>query len=293
MCQAKSEVEMAPREKVKDKVLGLVKTLGMTQAQVGKRARISQSKMSDYCAGNLTPSPAMFVRLAMIAPYPDNLWFLGQAGVDEKLVQGIAENLFLERRAPAVEGEIIRVPRISDASKQDGVHSPLLALPSCALGGYTSLRYTVLDEAVRLGGIQEGDIIVLDTSADITRNLAALWGKKVLARIYSSSDSGFYEGSLTCIADTDFRGSQASLKDWIAFLAYTLNLHAELSEPDLGVALGEMRLTRKDWDRIGAPQSRGELSAKQPEIEKMPVRLFDGTEILGAVVGHFHPLARA
>ena len=52
----------------------------MNQVEFARYLGVPQSRVSEYLAGK-RPTAEMCVRLAKLAPHPDNLWFLEQAGL--------------------------------------------------------------------------------------------------------------------------------------------------------------------------------------------------------------------
>jgi hypothetical protein len=170
-----------------------------------------------------------------------------------------------------------------------------------------STAYYLIDESVKMGAIEYGDIVVIDTSADCGRSLEPLWNKLVLVKrlctpgILDESfrspemepDEGLYLGRLSCKADTGFRGGRAGLKDWFVVLEAFDQQTVAFTNPRDGVEIetliGEMKITPKDWKLIGAPMSPEELPAKQSKVSRMRFELFDTTLILGRAVGWFRP----
>ena len=246
------------------------------------------------------------------------MFFLRQAGLTPQLIISAAEKIWAERVKPPLEGETIRIPRMGSVARiprmgsvAEGPEEELLSVPRRMVANPASTVYYVIDEAVKMGAIECGDIVVIDTSADWRRSLESLWGKLVLVKtlctpgildesfrsLEKEPDEGLYLGILRCKVDTGFRRGRAGLKDWFvgleAFDQQTVAFTTPWDGVNVQVIIGEMKITPKDWKLIGAPMSPEELRAKQAEVSRMRFELFDTTLILGRAVGWFRPPSKS
>ena len=140
----------------------------MNQAAFARYLGVPQSRISEYLAGK-RPTAEMCVRLAKLAPYPDNLWFLEQAGLKRDDILSAATKIMEGRSAPPVEGEIVRVPRFRVTEHGREEAGPPIPLPTqCVPHPLATICLCLDEKSPRIGESPRG-LILLDTSIEGTK----------------------------------------------------------------------------------------------------------------------------
>lgn len=283
-------------------IAALMNAKSLVQAGLAHEIGVSPSRISEYLAGNRSPSSNVLWKLGKLAPFPQNLWFWEQAGLSKEEISAAARRIGESHLVRPEEGHMVEVGALEGDGVEEESKKTIL-LPPNLVNDPASTRYFVIDGEVQMGaGVQKGDIVILDTSGDIATSLEALWANPVLSKwsrpagitaedwgLLDQQDEGFLLGTLRCKADAEFRDGRAGLKDWVVVVE-PFHQHTAIYKPDAGDwCIGEMKVTQKDWKVIGAPRSLEELPAKEPEVRRMRFKLFDSAVILGRVIGWFRP----
>jgi transcriptional regulator with XRE-family HTH domain len=251
-----------------------------TQAEFAERLGASQTTVSAWEVGDTTPSAEAYFRLAGLASYPDNLWFLKQAGIEPEGIVSIADKILKERGAPPKAGEVIRIPRLRVAAEGKEEPGPLLIRPAEFTPSPGSTKWFALEEKNASFPVKPGDIAVVDTSHAGARDLvlSPFFNTVVLMEFKSEST---HEGLPTGL----FVGQLVSRRGPPAFTWY-----AELAV--LNQRLEVHRFTVGDWPAEGPvvcvddPSTRtGWRKAEAEEFAPEAVRLYPGCEIVGLVIG--------
>jgi transcriptional regulator with XRE-family HTH domain len=103
---------------------------GENQKDFAKAMGVTQPMMSALEAGRDNPSPAFYLRLASVAPYPQNLWFWEQAGIDIKKLMSASGTFSQEQSPRPLEGGTVRIPRFRETlqgREEAGLPIPLPA----------------------------------------------------------------------------------------------------------------------------------------------------------------------
>lgn len=242
---------MAPKSEMVRRIKNLQGE--MNQVEFARYLGVPQSRVSEYRAGK-RPTAEMCVRLAKLAKYPDNLWFLEQAGLKRDDILSAADKIRGERNAPPVEGEVIRVPWYRETEQGRVETDCLMPLPNRPFGGGGQLICLQIDELspdsieVPLG------IYVLDISVAGSRDLKACRNQDVLIR-YSPETRATFPGGLyvgrICITDQGRSAIRmvATLEGrnpiWLGWHEEVLGAEAQNNE-DLRVKQWE-----ETWERVG------------------------------------------
>ena len=169
------------------------------QADFARILGVSQSRISDWYAGR-RHTAEMYLRLAKLAPYPDNLWFLEQAGMDEQAILSAAEGLLKERSAAPVEGEIFRAGRFSEIPQGGERAGPPIPLPKEFVPNPASTVCLVVDEHSRGQGMAPFGLYGLDTSVSGTVDIRAIRNEMIMIRFDPSRPqmfpAGLYAGTI-------------------------------------------------------------------------------------------------
>lgn len=176
----------------------------MNQVDFAERLNVPQSRISDWYAGR-RHTAEMYLRLAKIAPYPENLWFLERVGLDKKTILGLGQQISDERIAPPAEVEGARVESVELVYEADpsfpraravGKIRPVgkqVFLPPFAIRSLSSTVCLTVEDSSVSPWVGQGTIVALDTANDSSGTLEPFWDKLVLAEIDASEQSLFIE----------------------------------------------------------------------------------------------------
>lgn len=254
------------------------------QADFARILGVSQSRISDWYAGR-RHTAEMYLRLAKLAPYPDNLWFLGQAGMDEQEILSVAEALLKQRSAAPMEGEIFRAGRFGEISQRGEPVGPLVPLPKEFVPNPASTVCLVVDEHSRGQGMAPFGLYGLDTSVSGTVDIRAIRNEMIMIRFDPSRPqmfpSGLYAGTVRVHRQPVKAGIRigarltlwpppSNLEDDILQHFFSLGVYRD-QEAMSGVKPEELRRRVDEiWERVG---------------EKFP--LAEDVNILGIIRAYF------
>lgn len=153
---------------------------GMTQAQFAGVFGVGQTAVSAWEVGDIIPPADVYIRLAGLAPYPDNLWFLEQAGIEIEAIVSTTAKILKDRGASPEPGEIIRLPRFRLTAEGREQAGPPLVIAAERVPNPLSAQCLVLDEKTAKLVFSSGDIVVLDISAESATDLRPFWDQVVL-----------------------------------------------------------------------------------------------------------------
>lgn len=273
---------------------------------LGKKTGVGQGTISAWERNDKDrpPSAEMCIRLAQLASRPeDRIFFLGKSGLSSQIILSASEMIQGERTMPPVEGEIIRIPRLFQGPKGEEQQSPLLALSARAVHNPNSTEYYEIDMTGQMGGVREGDTVILDTSKLPLSSPFPLLKHRVLMRLAKPEGMldvdwpgaeidpylGYYVGTLRVKLDTSFELLRPNLKNWVIAVE-PWDKYGAIFDPrnEHDRFMGMMRLTKADLKRIGPAKTLAELPPKEFEIAQYPFDLDDGWSIMGEVVGILH-----
>ena len=281
----------------------------MNQVEFAHCLGVPQSRVSEWRAGK-RPTAEMCVRLAKLAPYPDNLWFLEQAGLKRDDILSLAGNIAKDVFTPPQGTDSIRVSPSEDSP--EALAAGDLALPNRFVSNPAWTRYMIVGEEflspvilhpkdvrLRLDTVARkifeaievvpisytwsllgrGDILLLDVSQNASPTLQPFWGLHLVVKTNLYADYGgptLLAGELVAIA---------SMRDVSARLSVYADSDAQLQ--DVGI-----------WIPPRAPSSSEKSTASEPdypmegenrnglyERAKAEMRLEPGYTILGIVRG--------
>jgi phage repressor protein C with HTH and peptisase S24 domain len=97
------------------RILGLRKSLGLTQAALASRLQYSAMALSRWERGTHEPTAEGYVRLANLAPDSERSWFWTRAGVIKEVPKGIAaklETANIRLRANLTPQQLAQIPLV-------------------------------------------------------------------------------------------------------------------------------------------------------------------------------------
>ena len=164
----------------------------MNQVEFARYLGVPQSRVSEYLAGK-RPTAEMCVRLAKLAPYPDNLWFLEEAGLKRDDILSVAGNIASGQITSPTPGEIVLIAPFEGRTGKNGEPLPSIAYPAALLSEPLLTRYFIIDEHSRSYGFDVDDILLLDVSDNGAPDLMPFWEQTVLVELTGSYPSSFKE----------------------------------------------------------------------------------------------------
>jgi transcriptional regulator with XRE-family HTH domain len=151
-----------------------------TQADFAADLGVSQQQVSALEKGTDSPSADALVRLGNVSPYPDNVWFWKQAGLDSNKMVATAEQVLKDRGAAPTPGEIVRIPCSRKTVQREEPLDRFLQLPAESVPNLGSTRCLLIDETAASPSIPPDSLIVLDASQKDEKQLVSFWKQIVL-----------------------------------------------------------------------------------------------------------------
>lgn len=168
----------------------LRKERGENQKDFAKAMSVTQPMMSALEAGRDAPSPAFYLRLANVAPYPQNVWFWEQAGIDTKKMMAALGTMLQERSPRLLAGEVARIPRFRETlqgRQEAGAHIPL---PVEFIPNPDSTVCLVVDHEATAIVDSPRAVFILDESEVDGGSLLPFWDRVVFIRHRPESGTG-------------------------------------------------------------------------------------------------------
>ena len=172
---------------------------------------LGQSVVSAWERGDNVPSSEAWVKIASVAPSPDNLWFLRQAGLDREIIKAAAKALGESILLRPKEGETVQIPRFRETEAGREEAGPPIPLPAEFIPNPLSTVCLLVDSKVT--GITRSDkaLFILDESESHTTNLSPFWNRVVFARYRPESQTqrdphappGIYMGRIGFVQPTE------------------------------------------------------------------------------------------
>jgi transcriptional regulator with XRE-family HTH domain len=150
---------------------------------------VGQTTVSAWEQGDNVPSSEAWAKLGNLAPYPDNLWFWEQAGLDmQKLSEAaieLAKTAMKDLVAPDVKFFAIKPhPEVAEGERRE------LILPTSLISNPLSTSFLVIDQKLAGSGFAPGDIIVIESSRGDIADLVAFENRIVLVQFDPRSETG-------------------------------------------------------------------------------------------------------
>jgi transcriptional regulator with XRE-family HTH domain len=260
--------------------------LGLKQAELAARVKVTQATVSSWELGDEKRGPSVeaYLRLAVLAPFPENLWFFEQGGFDPQAIVSVANEVVRERNAPAKRGEVIRIPRFRLTAGGMRKAGPAILLPAERVPNPTTTICAVLDEKTAGFAFSPGDLVLLDRPDREPDTLQPFLGQVVLV-VFSppSAQNGFralrlpdkpFLGRLRCRENSFYKNC------WEATLG-------PLMDPSIFGTVGEFWIVIGSWRDKGLPSDRPRLRVDRLSRAAAKIRLFPGCHILGRVIAWF------
>ena len=166
----KGQKKMKKGSEIAGRVKRLRTALGMNHEQFADRLRVARPRISEWEAGKGVPTAEAYVAMGHLAPYPENLWFLEQAGIKPGLISSIANEL--------VKGRV-QIPLAHKTPEGIQETKIEVELPKRFVPNPDSTVCLVLDKKSAGLVFAEGDVVVLEPAND-PQDPRPYWGQIVL-----------------------------------------------------------------------------------------------------------------
>jgi len=277
-----------------ERIKSLRTARGETQAQFADVVGVTQPMISAWEGAREIPSSETYLRLGNLAAYPENLWFLEQAGMKSGLISSIANEL--------VKG---RVPIPLARKTPEGIEETqiVVPLPERFIPNPDSTVCLIVDEKSASLVFAEGDVVVLEPASD-PQDPQPYWKQIVLVeftepgRDWCHWPTGLFMGRLHCkryaLTDLTYFATVGPFNDsertWRPgrgeSIAIGLWEHpGPPKEPDEG----SERQKAEAESRVMAAEPTEKMDAQDEAQEQAPeeLRVWEGCKIIGRVVAWF------
>jgi len=146
-----------------ERIRALRDDLKMNQGQFAKALKVGQSAVSAWEDGK-TPSKETYVLIGNLAPYPENLWFWGQGGLDSEAMLSAASQRQRERGALPASGRVVEIPFKRRTAYGVENAGSTLSLPSEIIRDLGSTYCLLVGRESTGSLLAPGDVVVVDTS---------------------------------------------------------------------------------------------------------------------------------
>jgi transcriptional regulator with XRE-family HTH domain len=127
---------------------------------------LGQTVVSAWETGDNVPSCEAWVKLASVAPSPDNLFFLRQAGLDREIIIAAAKTLKENTVIRPKEGDMVQIPRYRYTEKgREEAGPPVRLEPEFVPNPEQTICLLVDEKSPRIGDCPRG-LIFIDTSIE-------------------------------------------------------------------------------------------------------------------------------
>jgi DNA-binding XRE family transcriptional regulator len=274
---------MAKRSDAAARIEALRMGRGETQEEFGKHARVNPTAVSAWERGAYEPSSETWLLLAKLAPFPDNIWFLERAGLDQQTILSAAGKILKDRMAPAAPGEIVRIPLVRKTAK--GIEkTDLFPLPATLIQNPAHTICLLVDENSSGPFLADGDVVIVDMSKDPS-DLRSFLGQFVLVEFAEKAgrrpqEEGWPEGLFI------------GLLSLLRYDALGLVWAAHLIGVTHPLGFWQWKYTTDNPEVLGRPKdisrAANEALLQAPEN----IRLAKGCRIVGRAIGWFKALEK-
>ena len=275
---ARSKVKQ--KSEVQKRLAALLKRFGNNQAALARAAGVDPTRLSEWLRGEKKrkPTPEGLRLLGNVAPYPDNLWFWRESGLDEKALLEAAVKVLRERGAEPTPGEIVRV--------KTATHK-LLPFPAEFIPNPASTRLLRILQNIPAYPFRSGDVLILDESDNDENTFKPFWGELILVEEQSPaapSGSAMYLGTLELTGGLRFFGAELRIvgRDYVTRGQVIGGWEPRISSSK------NVKLSLKD---LWGEEHFKDVTQTLRQTAFKNVERFPNFRILGRVIG-FHRLAR-
>ncbi len=277
---------MKRNRQVSQRIKGFRESHYSNQKGLADALGVGQTVVSAWERGDNTPSSEAWIKLASLAPSPDKLWFLEQAGLRRETIIAAATALGEGILVSPKEGDMVLIPRFRETRDGRVEAGPPITLPPEVIPNPAATIALVVDD-LSTGVIESPrGIILVDTSWEGIEDLRGLWNRVVVLRcagktvpMLMDDYAGIYVGRLILGDNQSLPFSpgtaviRASLFS-LTGLSWALQDVGRYTEPDKSHAI-----PRDDTKALGTYwQEMHDRAASE-------LHLFPGVRIVGKVIG--------
>lgn len=173
-----------------------------TQIQFAEHIRIAPSRISEWEADKGKPMAEACLLMGNLAPYPENIWFWEQAGLDLQVNLSATEKELKKRGAAPAPGQIMRVPFMKKTSQGWKATGSELPLPTKLVPNPASTICLSIAQS-QIYPFSPGDILFLDQSDNEAETFERFWGQILVVETnYPERPKTLFIGQLKCKANT-------------------------------------------------------------------------------------------
>jgi len=266
------------------------------QKALAEALGVGQTVVSAWETGDNMPSSEAWAKLGNVAPYPENLWFWQQGGLDLEELFSAAAQILKERGMEPAPGEIVRISFSSENLRGREEPGASIPLPAKFVPNRLSTRYLVVDENLADSTFPVGDVIFLEKSAKNAEEFRPFWGEIVLVHLTRPKDrtglrmtefwkEGLNIGRLWC------KMNRNDPLYYLATLGPFGDAETRYRSGDQVTLLGTWQHElRNNLPYMGMPESQTAIAEVRDEARSralMEMRPCEGCRILGRVIGWF------
>ena len=274
-----------------------------TLAEFADLIGVGKTTVSEWEMGNNNPEGESWAAMANLAPYPENIWFWRQAGVDIQAVLSATEKLLKEQGAP--EADFVDIPYLGESFEESRDAGRLHSFPKWHVSGIASARYWVADKNAATLTIFPSEIVLLDISHSSATDWSPFVGQVVFGKIHTSRGvihmQGAHKGKADHNPDTWFVGRirceivrdklaiERRLRPQILMWHLLLDVFGD-SDTDVEGLKGEIildRSVRPFPESLDYPKGLEEFEAKNRKLVASKMRIAPIHRVLGLVKGWF------
>jgi len=269
------------------RILKLRKGRKETQIEFAKAVEVGQPQVSAWELGTDSPSIGAWVRMAKLASYPENLWFLEQAGIDARALRpitaGIQKDDAMISRPFWETGAVVPIRRFRATEQgREEAGAPVPLPKEFVPNPQATICLSVDEESTTMVDAPRG-LFILDLSIEGIDDLSTMWGRVVILRhpgvgeTFLRWPAGLYAGRLMM----KWAPRSMSAGD-IIFEAGLAMLGREGGHYSLPLGSYAFPSAMKP---IPGPEESAARIAEAEKIARSKFRLDKSVRILGRVIG--------
>jgi transcriptional regulator with XRE-family HTH domain len=290
--KSRENVKMKKHSEIAKRVTALKIYRGETQARFAATLEVTQPMVSAWEGGSDAPSPAFCVRLGNLAPYPDNIWFWEQAGIDGKKMLSATQARLRELSAPPAEGKIIPVSYVRIVGQKLEETGRYRDFPAELAPNPLSTRCLVIDETLAGKSFSPGDTVVMEEPLGDPYSA----GQFINQLIFAELDPGIPENP--GMAQWWIKGLQVGRLRykyhqsfgtfrWIAALGPLLDSGSEDLQHGSEFPLGYMDFPVENKGAYPRRNEVEETAKRTKEQAVAQIRLAPGCRVIGKIIAWF------
>jgi transcriptional regulator with XRE-family HTH domain len=262
----------------------------LSQVEFADRLGVSQATVSAWESEDHPPSPEAYGQLGNLAPYPDNLWFWQEAGLDPQKMLSAAEQTLKERvkdrTALPDPNAVVEIQRFRLTGQGREKTGPALLIAAERVPNPLSTVCLVLDDKTAELCFAPGDIVALDVSPGGPTDFQPFSDQVALVQFAPRADQqkpewlDWPEGP---------RWGRLRCKRWSRDDSWWVATLGPVTDTETKYRLGDGSILIGSWtDRDISPGFGEGLVPEKGRLEAAAkIQLYGGCQILGRVVAWY------